>query len=85
MIIDIVTCLCIIVLAIKVIVQEVKLHKLESVVAGEIYRNRIQHRRYESDITTLSNMHTKLHLNSIYGKLAYADTDSIKVEKEGCK
>ena len=73
MIIDILTAVCITILAIKVIILESKLHKLER-------RNEVQHRRYEKDILHLS-ITSKWHLNSVYGKLAYMDTDSIKVEK----
>lgn len=62
-------------LTIKVILLEIKLNDIQ-------HRNEVQHRRYEMDIMTLSRMDMKLHLNSIYGKLAYADTDNIKVEKE---
>lgn len=29
------------------------------------------------------DMRTKLHLNSMYGKMVYADTDSVRTEKEG--
>ena len=74
MIIDILTLICIIILAIKVIILESKLHKLE-------WRNEVQHRRYEKDILYLSRT-SKCHLSSVYGKLAYMDTDTIKVEKE---
>lgn len=75
MIIDIITVICILILTIKVIILESKLRKFE-------WRNEVQHRRYERDILYLSRS-SKLHLNSVYGKLAYMDIDSIKVEKEG--
>lgn len=74
MVIDILTAVCIIILDIKVIILESKLHKLE-------WRNEVQHRRYEKDILYLSR-NSNWHLNSVYGKLAYMDTDSMKVEKE---
>ena len=82
MLIDIIMVICIIVLTIKVILLEVWNEKLSKRLDNVIVRNAVQHERYESDIATLSRMHSKLHLNSLYGKLAYDDTDSIKVEKE---
>lgn len=75
MVIDIITCICITMLAIKVILLEIKLNDIQ-------HRNEVQHRRYERDILYLSRS-SKLHLNSVYGKLAYMDTDSIKVVKGG--
>mgnify|MGYP007032356064 CR=1 FL=1 len=78
MLIDIVTCICIIMLTIKVILLEIKLNDIQ-------HRNDVQHRRYERDIMVLSKHSLQLckkSINSIYGKLAYMDTDSIKVEKE---
>ena len=30
-------------------------------------------------VTTLDYLNSKCHLNSLYGKMAYADTDSIKI------
>ena len=50
MVMGIITCICIIMLTIKVILLEIKLNDIQ-------HRNEVQHRRYEKDIMTLSSMH----------------------------
>lgn len=104
MVIDIITVILFIVVALKFITIEVRLDELSKRLEDAISRNNVQHENIEREVHYINRQYHKLHLSSAYGKLAektmeeyirkdiealkespyrfYADTDSIKVEKE---
>lgn len=105
MIIDIITVILFVVVALKFIIIEVKVDELSKRLEDTISRNNVQHENIEREVHYINRQYHKLHFNSEYGMLAqktleeyvrkdietlkespyrypYADTDSIKVEKE---
>lgn len=104
MIIDIITVILFVIVALKFIIIEVKLDELSKRLEDTISRNNVQHENIEKEVHYINRQYHKLHLSKMYGRLVseeyneylkqdiealkeslyrfYADTDSIKVEKE---
>lgn len=73
MIIDIITVILFVVVALKFIIIEVRLDELSKRLEDTISRNNVQHENIEKEVHYIKRQY----------HIPYIDTDSIKVEKEG--
>lgn len=68
MVIDIITVILFVVVALKFIIIEVRLDELSKRLEDAISRNNVQHENIEKEVHYINRQYHKLHLNRMYGK-----------------
>lgn len=86
MIIDIITVILFVVVALKFIIIEVKLDELSKRLEDTISRNNVQHENIEREVHYINRQVHKLHLSKMYGRLASEEYDEyLKQDIEALK